>query len=104
MTVIATGPEQKYSESNRDLGVRLVPLQENMVGKFRPALLILMSSAIRKKLDLLGKEIAPLAIFSRAHVLAPELRCCVFQGHIRSHPAFRFCEPHTFQTVLVADG
>ena len=45
MTVIASGLEQKYPESNRDLGVRLVPLQEDMVGKFRPALLILMGSA-----------------------------------------------------------
>ncbi len=45
MTVIASGLEQKYPESNRDLGVRLVPLQEHMVGKFRPALLILMGSA-----------------------------------------------------------
>jgi putative ABC transport system permease protein len=46
MTVIASGLEQKYPESNRDLGVRLVPLQEDMVGKFRPALLILMGSAV----------------------------------------------------------
>jgi putative ABC transport system permease protein len=46
MTVIASGLEQKYPESNRDLGVRLAPLQEDMVGKFRPALLILMGSAV----------------------------------------------------------
>jgi putative ABC transport system permease protein len=46
MTVIASGLEQKYPESNRDLGVRLVSLQEDMVGKFRPALLILMGSAV----------------------------------------------------------
>jgi putative ABC transport system permease protein len=45
MTVIASALEQKYPESNRDLGVRLVSLQEDMVGKFRPALLILMGSA-----------------------------------------------------------
>ena len=45
MTAIASGLEHKYPESNRDLGVRLVPLQEDMVGKFRPALLILMGSA-----------------------------------------------------------
>ena len=45
MTVIASGLEQKYPESNRDLGVRLVPLQEDMVGRFRPALLVLMGSA-----------------------------------------------------------
>ncbi|MGC1905658.1 MAG: ABC transporter permease [Candidatus Acidiferrum sp.] len=45
MDAIASGLEQKYPESNRDLGVRLVPLQEDMVGKFRPALLILMGSA-----------------------------------------------------------
>jgi len=45
MTVIASGLERKYPDSNRDLGVRLVPLQEDMVGKFRPALLMLMGSA-----------------------------------------------------------
>jgi putative ABC transport system permease protein len=45
MTAIASGLEQKYPESNRDLGVKLVPLQEDMVGKFRPALLILTGSA-----------------------------------------------------------
>ena len=45
MAVIAHRLEQKYPASNRDLGVRLVPLQEDIVGKFRPALLILMGSA-----------------------------------------------------------
>ena len=45
MAVIAHRLEQKYPDSNRDLGVRLVPLQEAVVGKFRPALLILMGSA-----------------------------------------------------------
>jgi putative ABC transport system permease protein len=45
MAVIASGLEHKYPDSNRDLGVRLVPLQEDMVGKFRSALLILMGSA-----------------------------------------------------------
>jgi putative ABC transport system permease protein len=45
MTAIASSLEQKYPESNRDLGVKLVPLQEDMVGKFRSALLILMGSA-----------------------------------------------------------
>jgi putative ABC transport system permease protein len=45
MAVIASALEHKYPDSNRDLGVRLVPLQEDMVGKFRPALLILMGSA-----------------------------------------------------------
>ena len=43
--VIAKRLEQKYPDSNRDLGVRLVPLQEAVVGKFRSALLILMGSA-----------------------------------------------------------
>jgi putative ABC transport system permease protein len=46
MTVIASGLEQKYPGSNRDLGVRLVPLQEDMVGKFRSSLLLLMGSAV----------------------------------------------------------
>src|SRR5580704_4543286 len=45
IAVIAHRLEQKYPDSNRDLGVRLVPLQEAVVGKFRPALLILMGSA-----------------------------------------------------------
>jgi putative ABC transport system permease protein len=45
MTVIVSGLAQKYPASNRDVGVRLVPLHEDMVGKFRPALLILMGSA-----------------------------------------------------------
>jgi putative ABC transport system permease protein len=45
MTAIASGLEAKYPEADRDLGVRLVPLQEDIVGKFRPALLILMGSA-----------------------------------------------------------
>ncbi len=45
MTAIASGLEVKYPEADRDLGVRLVSLQEDMVGKFRSALLILMGSA-----------------------------------------------------------
>jgi putative ABC transport system permease protein len=45
IAVIAQRLEQKYPDSNRDLGVRLVPLQEAVVGKFRSALLILMGSA-----------------------------------------------------------
>jgi putative ABC transport system permease protein len=45
MAVIAGRLEQKYPAADRDLGVRLVPLQENIVGKFRPALFILMGSA-----------------------------------------------------------
>ncbi len=45
MTTIASVLEHAYPESNRDLGVRLVSLQEDMVGKFRPAILILMGSA-----------------------------------------------------------
>ena len=46
MTVIASSLAQKYPASNRDVGVRLVPLHEDMVGKFRPALRILMGSAV----------------------------------------------------------
>jgi putative ABC transport system permease protein len=45
MTVIAGGLAQRYPASNRDLGVRLVPLREDVVRNFRPALLILMGSA-----------------------------------------------------------
>ena len=45
MTVIASGLAQKYPASNREVGVRLVPLHEDILGKFRPALLILMGSA-----------------------------------------------------------
>ena len=45
MTAIASSLAQVYPASNRDLGVRLVPLREDMVGNFRPALLILMGSA-----------------------------------------------------------
>src|SRR5580704_1900273 len=45
IAVIAHRLEQKYPDSNRDLGVRLIPLQEDVVGKSRTALLILMGSA-----------------------------------------------------------
>jgi len=45
MAAIARSLAQKYPASNRDLGVRLVPLREDIVGNFRPALLILMGSA-----------------------------------------------------------
>ena len=45
IAVIAHRLEEKYPDSNRDLGVRLIPLQEAVVGKFRSALLILMGSA-----------------------------------------------------------
>ncbi|HUN64403.1 MAG TPA: ABC transporter permease [Candidatus Sulfotelmatobacter sp.] len=45
MTVVASRLAQKYPASNRDFGVRLVPLPEDLVGKFRPALIILMGSA-----------------------------------------------------------
>jgi putative ABC transport system permease protein len=45
MAVIAHGLQQQYPDSNRDLGVRLVLLHEDLVGKFRAALLILMGSA-----------------------------------------------------------
>jgi putative ABC transport system permease protein len=45
MTTIASGLAQKYPASNQDLGVRLVPLREDMVGNFRPVLFILMGSA-----------------------------------------------------------
>ena len=45
MMVLASGLARRYPESNRDLGVRVVPLQESIVGEFRSALLILMGSA-----------------------------------------------------------
>ena len=45
MTAIASRLEQKYPEADRDLGVRLVSLQEDMMGKFRPALFTLTGAA-----------------------------------------------------------
>ncbi|MGI8745278.1 MAG: ADOP family duplicated permease [Bryobacteraceae bacterium] len=41
MTTIARRLEQQYPDSNRGSTVNLVPLQEQMVGSFRPALLML---------------------------------------------------------------
>lgn len=41
LTVIARHLEQQYPESNRGSTVSLVPLQEQMVGRFRPAQLML---------------------------------------------------------------
>jgi putative ABC transport system permease protein len=46
MSAIASNLAQTYPASNRDLGVRLLPLREDLVGNFRPALLILMASAV----------------------------------------------------------
>jgi putative ABC transport system permease protein len=46
MAVIAGRLAQKYPQADGDFGVSLVPLEEATVGKFRPALLILMASAI----------------------------------------------------------
>lgn len=43
---IARRLAQQYPDADSDLGVRLVPLQENMVGNIRPALLILMGSVV----------------------------------------------------------
>ncbi len=45
IAVIAQRLAGKFPASHRDLAVRLTPLQEAMVGQFRPALLILMGSA-----------------------------------------------------------
>jgi putative ABC transport system permease protein len=45
MAVIAGRLAQKYPGADGDFGVNLLPLQEATVGKFRPALLILMASA-----------------------------------------------------------
>ena len=44
MDIVARSVAQQYPNDGSDLGVRLVPLHENMVGKIRPALLILMGS------------------------------------------------------------
>ena len=44
MDTVARGVAQQYPSDGGDLGVRLVPLHENMVGKIRPVLLILMGS------------------------------------------------------------
>jgi len=45
MAVIAGRLAQQYPDVDRDFGARLLPLQEALFGRFRPALLILMGSA-----------------------------------------------------------
>jgi putative ABC transport system permease protein len=44
MSAIAGRLEQQYPESNKDWSVRVVSFKEELVGKFRPALLILLSA------------------------------------------------------------
>jgi putative ABC transport system permease protein len=46
MSGIARRLERRYPDSNTGLGVRLVPFEENLVGKVRPALLTLFGAAI----------------------------------------------------------
>ncbi len=44
MDTIAARLEKEYPDSNRDLGIKVVALQEDMVGDFRPVLLVLMGA------------------------------------------------------------
>jgi predicted permease len=44
MTAIAGRLEQQYPDSDKDWGVRIAPLKEEQVGKFRTALLVLLSA------------------------------------------------------------
>jgi putative ABC transport system permease protein len=46
METIAHRLSQQYPDADADLGVKLVPLHEDVVGKIRPALLILMGSVV----------------------------------------------------------
>jgi putative ABC transport system permease protein len=82
MAVIAASLAQKYPAADRDLGVRLVPLQEAMVGKFRPALLILMASAALVLL-IACVNIATL-LLARASAREPEIAIRSSQGASRS--------------------
>jgi putative ABC transport system permease protein len=43
---IALRLAQQYPDADRDLSIRLVPLREDMVGKSRPTLLMLMGSVV----------------------------------------------------------
>jgi putative ABC transport system permease protein len=44
MNVIANGLEQQFPDSNRGMGVNVVPLHEQIVGKVKPAMLILLGA------------------------------------------------------------
>ena len=44
MTTIATHLQQQYPQSNTDVGAAVTPLQEQLVGDIRPALLILLGA------------------------------------------------------------
>jgi putative ABC transport system permease protein len=46
MDSIALGLAERYPEANTDRGVRLVPLHEQIVGKFRVALLVLFGAVV----------------------------------------------------------
>src|SRR5215467_2501565 len=46
LNTVASRIAKQYPDTGGDVGVRLVPLQENMVGKIRPTLLILMGSVV----------------------------------------------------------
>jgi hypothetical protein len=54
------------------------------------------------KLELLGEEITPFAVFGRTHFFAPDLCRSVFQGYICSHFSLRFGKPHRFASVGLA--
>ncbi|MCA1818147.1 MAG: ABC transporter permease [Acidobacteria bacterium] len=44
MTTIAARLQQQYPEENTDVGAAVVPLQEQLVGKIKPALLVLLGA------------------------------------------------------------
>src|SRR5262249_53418069 len=44
LTSVASRLEQEHPESNKDWGVRIAPLKETLVGKFRAALLMLLGA------------------------------------------------------------
>jgi putative ABC transport system permease protein len=46
METVARRLAQQYPEADRDLGIRLIPLREDVAGKYRPTFVILMGSVV----------------------------------------------------------